>query len=550
MAETESYPPIDPTNFDLIVVGTGLPESIIAAAASTAGKSVLHLDLNPHYGSHYSSLTLQDLTSFLNAQSPNPNINPHQSDTDTTAIDVITRPLYSDIEISSYDDSVVESSRKFNLDLAGPRVLFCADLAVDLLLKSTANQYVEFKNIDASYVCDGNGNLMNVPDSKSAVFKDKTLKYSEKNQLNSLFKLVQGHLEAVKSVETGVDDEKVISEEDLDSPFVMFLDKMKLPPKIKSIILYAIAMVDYDQDAGESCKDVLRTRDGIDRLALYHSSVGRFPNALGALIYPIYGQGELPQAFCRRAAVKGCLYVLRMPVISVLLHKDSGNYKGVKLVSGQEITSNKLVMDPSFTVTSSPSESPQDVSKFFDAGTISGKLARGICITKSSLKPDASSCLVIYPPRSLYPDQATSIRVLQLGSSLAVCPSGMFVFYISVVCDNALEGKKSLHAAIDSLFSAHTSGTTDSCSTDQIDSTEVKPTLLWSALYVQDLFEGLMGPVVMTPTPDGNLNYNDLLHTTSKLFQQLYPDDEFFPETSNTDSSDKLEDDSEVGIES
>lgn len=436
------------------------------------------------------------------------------------------------------------------MDLAGPRVLFCADLAVDLLLKSSANQYVEFKNIDASYVGDGSGNLISVPDSKSAVFKDKTLKYSEKNQLNSFFKLVQGHLEAVKSIDVGVDDGKIISDEDLESPFVVFLDNMKLPSKIKSIILYAIAMVDYDQYAGESCKDILKTREGIDRLALYHSSVGRFPNALGALIYPIYGQGELPQAFCRRAAVKGCLYVLRMPVRSVLLDKDSGNYRGVKLVSGQELTSHKLVIDPSFTITSSPSGSLQDVSNVFDMGTVSGKLARGICITKSPLKPDTSNCLVIYPPRSLYPDQATAIRVLQIGSNLAVCPSGMFVFYISVVCDGASEGKRSLDAAIDVLFSVHSSGTTDGSSTDQTDSTEMKPPLLWSALYIQDLIEGSVGPVVMTPTPDGNLNYNDLLGATLKLFQKLYPDDEFFPETCNPDSSDKIEDDSEVGIES
>ncbi|KAJ9540849.1 hypothetical protein OSB04_027355 [Centaurea solstitialis] len=579
MADTESYPPIDPTNFDLIVVGTGLPESIIAAAASTAGKTVLHLDPNPFYGSHYSSLTLQDLTSFLHSHSENPKTNPRQSDTSdhtTTTLDVTTRPLYSDFEISCYDDSIEEHSRKFNLDLAGPRVLFCADLAVNLLLKSTANQYVEFKNIDASYVGDGNGSLMNVPDSKSAVFKDKTLKYSEKNQLNSFFKLVQGHLEAVKSGGDSVDDGKIISDEDLESPFVVFLDKMKLPPKIKSIILYAIAMVDYDQEGGESCKDILKTRDGIDRLALYHSSVGRFPNALGALIYPIYGQGELPQAFCRRAAVKGCLYVLRMPVVSLLLNKDGGTYRGVKLVSGQELTSHQLVMDPSFTITSS-SDTLQDVSNVFDLRDVSGKLARGICITKSSLKPDVSNCLVIYPPRckidavtvlitllkylemvsdsgfslALYPDQATSIRVLQLGSNLAVCPPDMFVFYISVLCDDTLEGKKLLHAAIDCLFSVRSPGTTDTSSTDQTESTEVKPALLWSALFIQDLIEGSMGPVVTTPTPDGNLNYNDLLGATSK---KLYPDDEFFPETdnTNTDSSDKPEDvdDSEVGQES
>lgn len=35
----------------------------------------------------------------------------------------------------------------------------------------------------------------------------------------------------------------------------------------------------------------------------------RFPNANGAFLYPMYGHGELSQAFCRRAAVKGCVQV-------------------------------------------------------------------------------------------------------------------------------------------------------------------------------------------------------------------------------------------------
>ncbi|GKB75284.1 Rab escort protein 1, partial [Tanacetum coccineum] len=278
-----------------------------------------------------------------------------------------------------------------------------------------------------------------------------------------------------------------------------------------------------------------------------------FPTALGAFLYPLYGQGELPQAFCRRAAVKGCLYVLRMPVTSVLLNEDNGAYKGVKLVSGQEITSDKLVMDPSITITPSPvNPTSEGVSNLFKIGGLSGKVARGICITNSSLKPNISSCLVIYPPRSMYPDQATSVRVLQLGSNIAVCPSGMFVVYLSALCNDVLQGKKSLHAAMDRLFSVHTSDTADSSSTDQTDSSdakdsaEVKPTLLWSALYIQDLIEGSMGPVVTTPTPDGNLNYNVLVGSTLKLFQKLYPDDEFFPETINTDSSDKLDDDSDL----
>ncbi|GJT01962.1 Rab escort protein 1 [Tanacetum coccineum] len=287
------YPPIEPSHFDLIVIGTGLPSSIIAAAASTAGKSVLHLDSNSFYGSHFSSLSLHDVTSFLTTSSPD-------------HADVTIRQIYSDVEINCHDESVLESSRKYNLDLSGPRVLFCADECVNLLLRSGGNQYVEFKNIEASFVGSGGerGELVSVPDSKSAVFKDRTLKFSEKNQLNSFFKMVQGHF--------GNEEGGRIQDEDLESSFVEFLDKIKLPPKIKSIILYAIAMVDYDQDAGESCKDILKTRDGIDRLALYHSSVGRFPTATWCISLPLLlGILEkLNKAFCRRACCQKAVFMV------------------------------------------------------------------------------------------------------------------------------------------------------------------------------------------------------------------------------------------------
>jgi RAB protein geranylgeranyltransferase component A len=59
--DASSYPPIEPSNFNLIVLGMGLPESMITAATSTNNKTVLHLDLNPFYGSHHSSLSLPDL---------------------------------------------------------------------------------------------------------------------------------------------------------------------------------------------------------------------------------------------------------------------------------------------------------------------------------------------------------------------------------------------------------------------------------------------------------------------------------------------------------
>lgn len=60
--------------------------------------------------------------------------------------------------------------------------------------------------------------------------------------------------------------------------------------------------------------------------------------------------------------------------------------------------------------------------------------------------------------------------------------------YLSTLCDDAIHGKKSLHAAINTIFSVATSETPENSSYDKSEDGEVKPNLLWSALYIQELF--------------------------------------------------------------
>ena len=83
--------------------------------------------------------------------------------------------------------------------------------------------------------------------------------------------------------------------------------------------------------------------------------------------------------------------------------QDNGCYKGVRLASGQDIFSKKLILDPSFTVPlplgSSPPHPLQEKLPLFSLRDDRGKVARGICITKNSLKPEISNFLVVYPPR-------------------------------------------------------------------------------------------------------------------------------------------------------
>ncbi|KAJ8774696.1 hypothetical protein K2173_017142 [Erythroxylum novogranatense] len=491
------YPAIEPTTFDLIIVGTGLPKSVISAAAV---KFVLHLDPNPFYGSHYASLSVPDLISVLNFNSTLPTPSTSTMDTDMlvhVVVGLTTRRLYSDVEISSYSPELLEEqSWKFNIDVAGPRM-------------QTTSQYGEFKSIDASFVGGENGKLWNVPDSRATIFKDRSLSLMEKNQLMRFFKLVQAHLaenEEAK-LEEGEEKENMrILEEDLEIPFAEFLTKM--------IILYAIAMADYDQENMGASKGILRTRDGIDRLALYQSLVGRFSNALGAMIYSIYGQGELPQAFCRRAAV------LRMPVVALLMEKSSGCYKGVRLASGQDLFSCKLILDPSLKI-QSPSVSPSDPLhgslKSLSMRDVKRKVARGICITRWSLKSDESNLMVVYPPQSLYPEQLTSVRVLQIGSNLAVCPPDMFVLYFSTLCDDANQGKKLINAAISAVVSFPDSISPDSSSKVTYETIgEGKTMLIWSASYIQEQTMDQLDSINFTPMPDGSLNYDDVLDAAVK----------------------------------
>ena len=48
-----------------------------------------------------------------------------------------------------------------------------------------------------------------------------------------------------------------------------------------------------------------------------------------------YGSGELPQAFCRVAAVHGAVYVLRCGLRSLLLDAGGHRCQGLRTAAGQ-----------------------------------------------------------------------------------------------------------------------------------------------------------------------------------------------------------------------
>ena len=83
------------------------------------------------------------------------------------------------------------------------------------------------------------GKLTSVLDSQAAISRDERW-LTEKNQLMRFFKLVQQHLD-----DEGGENESGnsrISEQDLESPFVEFLNKMRL----ENLLVFGCTLWDYD----------------------------------------------------------------------------------------------------------------------------------------------------------------------------------------------------------------------------------------------------------------------------------------------------------------
>ena len=56
---------IDQHEFDWIILGTDLPESILVATLANQGKKVLNLDFDSQYSGSLKSLNLKELAKFM-----------------------------------------------------------------------------------------------------------------------------------------------------------------------------------------------------------------------------------------------------------------------------------------------------------------------------------------------------------------------------------------------------------------------------------------------------------------------------------------------------
>lgn len=362
-----------PKSVDCIIIGTGLTNSILAAACSRIGKSVLHVDKNGYYGEEWASFTFQQLIDWIKARYP------------------------QDVSLQNIPEELNTKSRMFCIDLC-PRLLYSNGPMVDLLVKSNVSRYHEFKNnIRILSLVDDELHVM--PCRRSDVFTSPLLSnLVDKRRLMKFIELCIKYEPGTENAETSEITQNA------NKPIADFLEEKGLNRVLKEYIINSIAMVRPTDSTEEACRS-------IKNFMVATEKYGRSP-----FIFPLYGCGEFPQSFCRLSAVFGGVYCLNTNVDSV---KISDNFVVKFSDKGHEVTSDKLVMDHTSALTLNLTITP----------VVKDKLSRAILVTKKSIvqNDDHLISFLRIPPSDR---NANTVYLLELNSSVTVCPPGLNLVYL------------------------------------------------------------------------------------------------------------------------
>ncbi|EEY60424.1 rab proteins geranylgeranyltransferase component A, putative [Phytophthora infestans T30-4] len=376
------------TEYDVLLVGTGMVEGILAGALARIGKKVLHLDQNDYYGSNYASFPLTQFLRWTKNEAIAPrnfgdeleNSGKEPVANATATIGTATLqmlPMQNSFECRLLEEGfsddatkeeLLQKSSHFSIDV-NPRLMLSSEQLVETLITSGVGRYLEFAAIERTYVHfqpstkpEGDTDTVwEVPCSKKDVFQSKLLGMVEKRQLMKFLQFVADYGEThILHEDVKTKNERSLalgralkrpqnkaSQADtdaelaayLDNPFQELLEKhFNLSSKLQQVVVYCVGLASFP-----ATKNQLSARDGLAAVYRYVASIGRFTGT--AFLAPLYGISELAQSFCRLSAVYGGIYVLRAPIDAFVLDTETKELVGVRCSDGDVLRAKSKAKD-------------------------------------------------------------------------------------------------------------------------------------------------------------------------------------------------------------
>lgn len=401
----------------------GLTESIIAAAASRIGKTVLHLDKNDYYGGFWASFNLEALQGHAQRVIPSYDdpiftseaLKIYPNCCHINNIDLkwpVTQEVTSDEATPSAKETLLKASRHFNIDL-WPTLLYSNGAMVKLLISSNICRYVEFRALDrVATLLDGA--IKTVPCSRSDVFVSSEVNVVEKRIMMKL-------IETCMELKEGQEEYEAHSGE----TFQQFLQAKRAPAKVQHYLVNALSMA-----TAETPFSV-----GLKSLKKFVESLGRYGNS--PFLFPMYGCGEIPQCFCRLCAVFGGIYCLQRGLKSVQEKRD-GKIT-VQLETGEDISVENIVFGPQ-TMRASGEREPE------------AQLARGILIVDQPLKDTNEKPKGGGVELLRLTSGNTEAYLIQLSHYSGCCPKDVFLYQLITTTNAGVSPREALQPFIEQIL--------------------------------------------------------------------------------------------------
>lgn len=353
--------------FDYIILGTDLAETAISYSLSKKNHKILHLDKNSSYGSEFSTLNLKQLYDHFKK-------------------DLI--PIFQD------DDA------GFNIDLT-PKLLLRDSKMKDFLLDNEIDEMVMFNSIEASYIFTNTLNY--IPISEVGALKSPLIPLLEKYKVMKFF----------WSVRSFVNNKSMNFKQTMREEF----NKFGLSNSTIDLIGHAIALNLNDKYLDEHPSITYK------RIVEYISSIASYDDVKSPYIYPIYGLSEICQAFVRKSATNGTLFMLKADIkrienniVEVVdPNGDFHRYKAKKIISD---------------------------TRFFNSSKVEKEIIRCIAIIKAERHESRN---IVFLKSHL--NRQNDIFCVILNHEECVCPKGYEICILSTIKETE-DPSKEIDAAL------------------------------------------------------------------------------------------------------
>ncbi|KAJ5339312.1 hypothetical protein N7452_006040 [Penicillium brevicompactum] len=431
------------TTWDVIIMGTGFCQSLLALALSRSGKKVLHMDSNQYYGGPEAAFSLDEAQEWV--QEVKKDQHPFFKDASILTPQELERDS-TDIEGSG--TSKLASSRVYTLSLS-PCFLHARSELMSALVSSKVFRQLEFMAVGSWWIhapkdadSDNSGIgaekiLHRVPGNREDVFAASHISMKSKRTLMRLLRHI------TKSSE----DETSHEEEDLSMPFREYLvSKFSVPQELHDPLLSLSLSQLSQQNTSASY--------AIPKIQRHLSSIGYLGPGFGAVVAKYGGAPEILQAACRASAVGGGVYALGTKMLDCKRRKtpEHSEHPFLVMLENEGDVQSKHVFS-AWPDSAEDSKSLIEVARSINvvAGTFSSLFPIAV-----EGAPLPATAVLVFPGDTLGSPESPPVYLQVHSSDTGECPQQQSVVYCSVALAGP-EGHSLLEVALDRLIAAETS---------------------------------------------------------------------------------------------